>query len=140
MRDFLARVGSLRILYRYPCPHSTKLYFVCQTICRLLVITHEMIFKISRFKIIYFFMDFINVLLNMCLVENLKVYRLILERSLLMVLFLSLSFLNILSMSNLDCFSIFLEAVKISSYLLASLLTKTRNLYANIEILFLLHA
>ena len=37
-------------------------------------------------------------------------------------------------------FSIFLEAVKISSYLLASLLTKTRNLYANIEILFLLHA
>ena len=35
MRDFLARVGSLRILYRYPCPHSTKLYFVCQTICRL---------------------------------------------------------------------------------------------------------
>ena len=29
MRDFLARVGSLRILYRYPCPHSTKLYFVC---------------------------------------------------------------------------------------------------------------
>lgn len=33
-----------------------------------------------------------------------------------------------------------LEAVKISSYLLASLLTKTRNLYANIEILFLLHA
>ena len=35
MRDFLARVGSLRMLYRYPCPHSTKLYFVCQTICRL---------------------------------------------------------------------------------------------------------
>ena len=40
-------------------------------------------------------MAFIHVLLNMCLVENLKVYRLILERSLLMVLFLSLSFLNI---------------------------------------------
>ena len=34
-------------------------------------------------------MAFIHVLLNMCLVENLKVYRLILERSLLMVLFLS---------------------------------------------------
>lgn len=47
-------------------------------------------------------MTFIHVLLNMCLEETLKVYRLILERSLLMVLFLSLSFLSILSLSNLD--------------------------------------
>lgn len=38
MRDFLARVGSLRILYRYPCPHFTKLFlFVKQyVVCQLL--------------------------------------------------------------------------------------------------------
>ena len=163
-----------------------------------------MIFKISRFKIIYFFMHFNSVLVYTIVMKRYVTYpdwvekfrspghtikktkqgyglysctskyvpggnpKSILERSLLMVLFLSLSFLNILSMSNLDwvtslfqalnviwfavhlelrmilyilvLFSIFLEAVKISSYLLASLLTKTRNLYANIEILFLLHA
>ncbi|MBS6456263.1 MAG: hypothetical protein KH376_11125, partial [Holdemanella biformis] len=34
----------------------------CQVEQDLLVITHEMIFKISRFKIIYFFMHFNSVL------------------------------------------------------------------------------
>ena len=74
MRDFLAQVGSLRILYRYPCPHSTKLYFVCQTICRLLVITHEIIFKISRFKIIYFFMHFNSVLVYTIVMKRYVTY------------------------------------------------------------------
>ena len=54
--------------------YPTRQYTICQFKIYPLVITHEMIFKISRFKIIYFFMHFNSVLVYTIVMKRYVTY------------------------------------------------------------------